>query len=962
VRASANPLPGVQSLIDRVLEAVPRTVLLTAPAGYGKSTFVQSYGRTFERAVVCDCDGVREGEALGRRIVDALTSGSVEAALEAARTRLAQGTEPRAELDVVRAFWGRSSGRTLFVFENADGLRDVAGAHELIERLVVAAPADRTLAFCSRRPLPSAFTRAIGSRGVVRIEAADLELGFDEVVRLAVECGVAADAGREIARLSAGWAMVARLLVAVALAGKLDELVMHLDDIAFEELYDYLADQVVAALPQPVFDALLVAAAVPAPTAADVRVVLGDRFDALTELRLLALPFVDSGGPVYGIHPLVRSMVVARYRERVDDALQRALNAHERRGNAARAAQIALAQGDARRAARVLDRLPTYLRTSAALPDCEQVVSRLGTALIAQFPNLWIATIPFRRFSVDLETYLDEARTVYYCLPPECGAGLRVDALLQLASALYQNGIFVEAEELLGEALATFAASPSDERAALLTFVASLRGLQGRFSEARALRAEAASIRRPDFLADLGLNYVDAHEAIARGRYEAGIAIIDESLRRMKEARLPLYIAFTATNGAIFAWANGDDARCTRFVGEVEEAMISGIERGFASLLAGARGRPFSPDPHFESPVALAMAQLYRMGHGRTNPEKAQAARAAAAEADRCRDPYVQVLAHAACALLLPERHAEATALLDAARRIESPELLAAAESIAHGQATYGILEPYVCERVRGARVVGPSAVTVQVFAGRVVISGREIRLAGKEFELLLYLAYARGTAARGAIVEAIWPLIDDEDDGWNNLRVTLSRLRRKLGDERFVIRHDGGYRLSPEVAVDVREAERLVRECGTAVALDERQRLELAAFFAQIEASGFGSRLERFAWFAPHRLRLRELAFASGTLIARDAFARGDTGDALRYARSLAELDPLDEGARALVLQILVARGERDAARREFDGYAALLHAELDTEPSPELVKVVEAGRVAHRPGQRPVNPLQRR
>ncbi|MEA2664163.1 MAG: hypothetical protein QOI11_1107, partial [Candidatus Eremiobacteraeota bacterium] len=453
----------------------------------------------------------------------------------------------------------------------------------------------------------------------------------------------------------------------------------------------------------------------------------------------------------------------------------------------------------------------------------------------------------------------------------------------------------------------------------------------------------------------------DAHEAIARGRYEAGLATIDESLRRMQEARLPLYIAIMATNGAIFAWANGDDARFGGYVARIEEAMTPGIERGFAAMLSGARWRPFVADPRFETPVAIALGQLYRMGHAPDPAAAADAARAAAAEADRCRDPYVQVLAHAARVLLIPQERAEAArALLGAARRIESPELLSAAEAIAAGRAAYGILEPFVRKRVLAPRAARTSGATVRVFAGRVDVDGREVRLAGKEFELLLFLAYARGSAARGAIVEAIWPQLDDEEDGANNLRVTLSRLRRKLGDERLVTRLEGGYRLAPEVAVDVREAERLVRECAAAGALDERQRAELNAFFGQVEASGFAARLERFAWFAPQRLRLRELAFTAGTLLARDALARDAIDDGSRYARTLAELDPLDEDARALVLRALAARGERDAARRELDGYAALLRAELDTEPSPELVALVDGRRMLHREREHAAAPLR--
>jgi DNA-binding SARP family transcriptional activator len=939
-------------MIDRVFAMPPpRLVVLTAPAGYGKSTFVRAYARRFSDAAVCDCEALRDADELGRRIVDALAAGSAELAIEIARIRLARGSDARAQMDVLLEFWGRASVPSLIAFENADGLRGVPGAHELVERLVESAPAGRTLAFCLRRPLPAAFARALGADGVATIGAHDLELSEDQVIALAAGQGVVIADAREIARLSAGWPVVVRLLIAMAATGRFDRLGSKLDDVAFDELYDYLAQEVVVGLPATVADALVAAVAIRDAQSADIAGALGDRFDAVTELRLQTLPFVtrDARG-AYTVHELVRSMVARRFPERIDASLEAALTAHERAGNVARAAQIALAQGDVRRAARVLDRLPTYVRAPTALPQCEHIVARLAPGQIAAFPSLWIATMPFRRFSVDLTTYLGEARRVYYCLHDDADARLRTDVLLHLAAALYQSALFEEAETVLREALETYAREPSGERAAVLSFVTSLRGLQGRFAEARALRAEIATIRRPDFLSDLGLHYVDAHEAFARGRYERGIAIVDESLRRMQEANLPLYVAFTATNGAIFAWANGDDERFARFLAHVEDVMVPGIERGFASFLAAARGRTFVANTRFEAPVMLAMAHLFRMGFAQDRGTAADAAGDAAREADRCSDPYLQVLSHAACLLLAPERGpGETEAMLGAARRIEAPELLAAATAVARG-ADAAILAPFVASRVLRERAARPAGADVRVFAGCADVSGREVRLAGKELELLLYLAlaHARGAVARTAITEAIWPEIDEPDDAANNLRVTLSRLRRKLGDEGMILRSDNGYRLSSAVMVDVRQAEALVREPSAGQQLTKDRRAALAAVFAAVE-TGLPARFERFAWFAPHRLRLRELALAVGTLLARDALARAETGEALRYAHALVALDPLDEIARRLALDAYAIAGEWSAARRELDGYAALLHDELDAEPSAELFTLVDAAKERH-------------
>jgi DNA-binding SARP family transcriptional activator len=945
----------VSRLLDAVLKAPPRVLVVTAPAGYGKSTFVHRYGEAFERCAVCDCAGAQDSGELGRRIVDALTADDRSRALDVARSRLARGSDARAQAEILDTFWSQAAPPMLFALDNADALRGIAGAHDVLARLVAVAPGNRVVVLCARRALPAALARAVGNRGVVHADADDLALGEHEVVALALEHGLPANVAEHIAGLAGGWPMVVRLLIDIAAAGHLNDLATRLDDVAFDELYDFLADRVLTALPETVAAAVVVAAALPDARADEVRAILGAQFDALAERRLATLPFVDAGASGrYAVHPLVRATIASRFPDAARAALERAVTNAERAGQARRAAQNALALGDVRRAARALEALPTFMRSADALPDAEAIVARLDGEQIAGYPNLWIATIPFRRFTVDLRTYLREARRVYYCLQADSDARLRTDALLHLASALYQDGLFEECETVVDDALATFAHDPTTERATLLEFVAMLRGLQGRFSEARALRADAAAIRRPDFLADLSLQYVDAHEAFARGRYEAGMAVIDESLRRMRDANLPLYVAFTATNGAIFAWANGDDERFAGHVAQVEAAMIPGIERGFASLLAAARGRSFVPDERFEAPVALAMAFLFRMGFADDRESAAAFADQAAQWAARCRDPYLEVLAHAACVVLRPERRAaEGAALRAAAERVEAPELLDAANTLASGGRCAGVLEPFVRTRVANDRRAEPASVTVSVFGGVVSVRGRDVALAGKELELLTFLAVARprATVSRAQLLEAVWPDIDTDEDAANNLRVTLSRLRRKLRDESLIVRSDGGFRLSPAVRVDVHELDALVHDtpAGDVVNAERRDALESAFNGA---ATGVPARFDRFAWFAPHRLRLRDLTLAAGMLLARDALARRAPERALRYARALVVLDPLDEDARRLVLSAYAATGEWSAARRELDGYAALLRTELDAEPSAELVDLVEAARERHRAG----------
>lgn len=941
---------GVGPLVERVAEASPRVVVLTAPAGYGKSTFAAAYARTFDHTVICDCEDVRRADEFARRVVDALArSQDLD---DVARVRLARGSSRDADRDLMQEYWDRLEGTMLFVLENADALHRIPDIHEPLAALAARASRQRTLAICTRRPLPAALQRALGARDMVRVEAGDLEVAEADVVALAAARGIVADAARAIARNSAGWPIVARLLIDLAADGRGVDILDRLDDVAFDELYDYVADEVLQTLPPAVLGLLIATVAVPHIDRDELRVVCGADFDAMSERRFLALPFVSvSAEGTFVLHPVMRAMIEARFPARVGAAAERALAAHEEAGNGVRIARIALARGDSRRAARAIDRLPTYVRASTALPECEHIIARLAPEHITSYPGLWIATMPFRRHSVDLETYLSEARAVYYCLPADADVRLRTDVLLHLASALYQNAAFAECATVVDEALETFARPGTEERAIVLTLVASLRGLQGRFSEARAMRHEAASIRRPDFLTDLGLQYVDAHEAIARGRYERGIAIIEESLRRVTGAKLPLYVAFTATNGMIFAWANGDEVRFARFLDAVERAMVPGIERGFTSLLAAAHGRRFVPDPRFESPVALAMAHLYAMAHARDHEADAFAL-AAAAEADRCRDPYLQVLAHAACALRLSTiRPVSVAAMLDAARRIESPELLAAARAVADGAEPAGALEPLRI-RVRAAHPTPTAVVEVALFDASVRVGATTFHLVGKELELVatLALGHVRSPIARERILETLWPEIDHADAA-NNLRVTLSRMRRKIGAD-VVQRIEGGFRLSSTVTVDVREVESLARGGASDAALPPPRRAALSQAFDRV-ARGLPPRVDRIPWISAHRPRLAELAIDVGRILAQDALVRDDAAEALRLGHALVELDPLDEQARRIVLRAYAANDDWDAARRELSGYADLVRTELDAVPADDLNQLVRQRRAkASAPG----------
>jgi TolB-like protein len=213
---------------------------------------------------------------------------------------------------------------------------------------------------------------------------------------------------------------------------------------------------------------------------------------------------------------------------------------------------------------------------------------------------------------------------------------------------------------------------------------------------------------------------------------------------------------------------------------------------------------------------------------------------------------------------------------------------------------------------------------------------GEKAALSGKrERALLSYLALSPGCrASRRKLASLLWGDVSD-DTALDNLRTSVWRLRRALGDaDHRVIRSDG---------------EDIALNAGL-FNIDALAFLHLSAQFnrADLEAasalyegdflSGVAIESEEFeAWQRAEVERYRNQAIDMLGRLMTQQHACGDIDRAIETGVRLLGLDPLHETAVRRMMRLYGQSGRRGAALQVYRSLAATLRAELDVEPEPE-------------------------
>ncbi|MGE3616709.1 MAG: BTAD domain-containing putative transcriptional regulator [Gemmatimonadales bacterium] len=196
-----------------------------------------------------------------------------------------------------------------------------------------------------------------------------------------------------------------------------------------------------------------------------------------------------------------------------------------------------------------------------------------------------------------------------------------------------------------------------------------------------------------------------------------------------------------------------------------------------------------------------------------------------------------------------------------------------------------------------------------------------------RRMALLAMIARAgtRGIS-RERLQATLWPEADGEP-GRNALKQALYALRKDAGaGDLFVGTRE--LSLNPdEVRCDVAEFEDLLRrnQLAAAVQLHDGPFLDGFRLSAVPEFEN---------WVEDERRDLERRATGALDRLTRDALARGDATAAVQWGRRHAALEPLNERVTVLLMQALLAAGDRSGALRQARIYEELIAQEVDLPP----------------------------
>ncbi len=195
---------------------------------------------------------------------------------------------------------------------------------------------------------------------------------------------------------------------------------------------------------------------------------------------------------------------------------------------------------------------------------------------------------------------------------------------------------------------------------------------------------------------------------------------------------------------------------------------------------------------------------------------------------------------------------------------------------------------------------------------------------------LLAYVALQGRSVTRARVADDLWPEAGASRAS-TSLRSALWRVNR-LGP--LLATGPQSIRLSPVVGVDVAEVGEMASRLRDGVVVD-------APFLVSFNLELLPGWQDE--WVTLERERLRQLELQVLDSLVAQRVERGRLGEAVDAAIRAIRLEPLRESSHRDLIRIYVAAGNRTAALTHYEGFAQLLHRELDIAPEPATTALVQ-------------------
>ncbi len=221
--------------------------------------------------------------------------------------------------------------------------------------------------------------------------------------------------------------------------------------------------------------------------------------------------------------------------------------------------------------------------------------------------------------------------------------------------------------------------------------------------------------------------------------------------------------------------------------------------------------------------------------------------------------------------------------------------------------------------------------------------------LSRKALALIVYLSISNKSASRDYLGELFWEGFS-QTRGMNNLRVTLSEIRKNLPDLLTIERHTVAINPNYDYWFDVDE---LINSSDSANGTMEINSRKIASQAEKKLGHYHGDFLEGFYiqgcssfenWIMIEREQIRELVIAQLQDLIDFYIAMADYQPGIKLLKDLLKLNPLLESAHRQLMRLFVFEDQREAALSQFEFCKKVLKNELDVEPSAETMEFFEA------------------